>query len=52
MLPTAVASPPTIAPIVAAAAGFVHLQLQVPKDLRHDCQPYQCKVTSSVEMLE
>jgi len=36
-----------------AASGFGHVQLHVPRDLGHNCQPYQCKVTSlSVEMLE
>jgi len=34
------------------APGFGHVQLHVPRDLGDDCQPYRCKVTSSVEMME
>jgi len=53
MFQAAVASPPTIAAIAAGAPAFGHVQLHVPRDFGHDCQPYQCKVTSlSVEMLE
>ena len=40
MFQAAVASPPTIAATAAAAPGFGHVQLHVPRDLRDDCQPY------------